>query len=120
MGVSKDNVNAQFELCIGEKACRIFISIFLILIIIPPLYRNVFEVSAELKAGEKGHNLSHAPIIEIFKKEKEQSLVDHFKNFEEKIEDAIYAEAPRKIIQSALSLGPLKEGNPSVRIGKDG
>ena len=120
MGVSKDNVNAQFELCIGEKACRIFISIFLILIIIPPLYRNVFEVSAKLKAGEKGHNLSHAPIIEIFKKEKEQSLGDHFKNFEEKIEDAIYAEAPRKIIQSALSLGPLKEGNPSVRIGKDG
>ena len=97
MGVSKDNVNAQFELCIGEKACRIFISIFLILIIIPPLYRNVFEVSAKLKAGDKGHNSSHAPIIEIFKKEKEQSLGDHFKNFEETIEDAIYAEAPEKL-----------------------
>ena len=120
MGVSKDNVNAQFELCIGEKACRIFISIFLILIIIPPLYRNVFEVSAKLKTDELNYDPSWTPVIELFNKKKNQSLNEHFKSFEKNLETAFFAETPRKIIQSTLSLSPLKEGNRNVRVGKDG
>ena len=72
MGTSKNNsnddLNYPFELFIGKKACRLFIGMFLFIIIIPPLYRNVFEVSAKLKTDELNHDSSWTPFIELFNK----------------------------------------------------
>ena len=124
MGTSKNNsnddLNYPYELFIGKKACRLFIGMFLFIIIIPPLYRNIFEVSAKLKTNELNHDSSWTPVIELFNKKKNQSLNEHFKSFEKNLETAFFAETPRKIIQSTLSLSPLKEGNRNVRVGKDG
>ena len=124
MGKSKNNstddLNSPFELLIGKKACRLFIGIFLCIIIIPPLYRNIFEISAKLQTDELNHDSSWTPVIELFNKKKNQSLNEHLKSFEKNLETAFFAETPRKLIQSTLSLSPLKEGNRNVRIGKDG
>ena len=124
MGTSKNNstddLDYPFELFIGKNACRLFIGMFLFIVIIPPLYRNVFEVSAKLKTDELNHDSSWTPVIELFNKKKNQSLNEHFKSFEKNLEAAFFAETPRKLIQSTLSLSPLKEGNRNVRIGKDG
>ena len=124
MGTSKNNstddLNSTFELFIGKKACRLFIGIFLFIIIIPPLYRNIFEISAKLQTDELNHDLSWTPVIELFNKKKNQPLNEHFKSFEKNLEAAFFAETPRKLTQSTLSLSPLKEGNRNVRIGKDG
>ena len=124
MGTSKNNstddLNSPFELLIGKKACRLFIGIFLCIIIIPPLYRNIFEISAKLQTDELNHDSSWTPVIELFNKKKNQSLNEHLKSFEKNLETAFFAETPRKLTQSTLSLSPLKEGNRNVRIGKDG
>ena len=117
---STDDLNSPFELFIGKKACRILIGIFLFIIIIPPLYRNIFEISAKLQTDELNHDLSWTPVIELFNKKKNQPLNEHFKSFEKNLEAAFFAETPRKLTQSTLSLSPLKEGNRNVRIGKDG
>ena len=117
---STDDLNSPFELLIGKKACRLFIGIFLFIIIIPPLYRNIFEISAKLQTGELNHDSSWTPVIELFNKKKNQPLNEHFKSFEKNLETAFFAETPRKLTQSTLSLSPLKEGNRNVRIGKDG
>ena len=124
MGTSKNNstddLNSPFELLIGKKACRLFIGIFLCIIIIPPLYRNIFEISAKLQTDELNHDSSWTPVIELFNKKKNQSLNEHLKSFEKNLETALFTETPRKLTQSTLSLSPLKEGNRNVRIGKDG
>ena len=124
MGTSKNNstddLNSPFELLIGKKACRLFIGIFLFIIIIPPLYRNIFEISAKLQTDELNHDSSWTPVIELFNKKKNQSFKEHLKSFEKNLETALFAETPRKLTQSTLSLSPLKEGNRNVRIGKDG
>ena len=124
MGTSKNNstddLNSPFELFIGKKACRLFIGIFLFIIIIPPLYRNIFEISAKLQTDELNHDSSWTPVFELFNKKKNQSLNEHLKSFEKNLETAFFAETPRKLTQSTLSLSPLKEGNRNVRIGKDG
>ena len=124
MGTSKNNstddLNSPFELFIGKKACRLFIGIFLFIIIIPPLYRNIFEISAKLQTDELNHDSPWTPVFELFNKKKNQSLNEHLKSFEKNLETAFFAETPRKLIQSTLSLSPLKEGNRNVRIGKDG
>ena len=124
MGTSKNNstddLNSPFELFIGKKACRILIGIFLFIIIIPPLYRNIFEISAKLQTDELKHDSSWTPVFELFNKKKNQSLNEHLKSFEKNLETAFFAETPRKLTQSTLSLSPLKEGNRNVRIGKDG
>ena len=117
---STDDLNSPFELFIGKKACRLFIGIFLFIIIIPPLYRNIFEISAKLQTDELNHDSSWTPVIELFNKKKNQSLNEHLKSFEKNLETAFFAETPRKLTQSTLSLSPLKEGNRNVRIGKDG
>ena len=117
---STDDLNSPFELFIGKKACRLFIGIFLFIIIIPPLYRNIFEISAKLQTDELNHDSSWTPVIELFNKKKNQSLNEHLKSFEKNLETAFFAETPRKLTQSILSLSPLKEGNRNVRIGKDG
>ena len=117
---STDDLNSTFELFIGKKACRLFIGIFLFIIIIPPLYRNIFEISAKLQTDELNHDSSWTPVIELFNKKKNQPLNEHFKSFEKNLEAAFFAETPRKLTQSTLSLSPLKEGNRNVRIGKDG
>ena len=117
---STDDLNSPFELFIGKKACRILIGIFLFIIIIPPLYRNIFEISAKLQTDELNHDSSWTPVIELFNKKKNQSLNEHLKSFEKNLETAFFAETPRKLTQSTLSLSPLKEGNRNVRIGKDG
>ena len=117
---STDDLNSTFELFIGKKACRLFIGIFLFIIIIPPLYRNIFEISAKLQTDELNHDSSWTPVIELFNKKKNQSLNEHLKSFEKNLETAFFVETPRKLIQSTLSLSPLKEGNRNVRIGKDG
>ena len=117
---STDDLNSPFELLIGKKACRLFIGIFLFIIIIPPLYRNIFEISAKLQTDELNHDSSWTPVIELFNKKKNQSLNEHLKSFEKNLETAFFAETPRKLTQSTLSLSPLKEGNRNVRIGKDG
>ena len=117
---STDDLNSPFELFIGKKACRILIGIFLFIIIIPPLYRNIFEISAKLQTDELNHDSSWTPVIELFNKKKNQSLNEHLKSFEKNLETALFAETPRKLTQSTLSLSPLKEGNRNVRIGKDG
>ncbi len=113
-------MNSPFELFIGKKACRLFIGIFLFIIIIPPLYRNIFEISAKLQTDELNHDSSWTPVIELFNKKKNQSFNEHLKSFEKNLETALFAETPRKLTQSTLSLSPLKEGNRNVRIGKDG
>ena len=124
MGTSKNNstddLNSPFELFIGKKACRLFIGIFLFIIIIPPLYRNIFEISAKLQTDELNHDSSWTPVIELFNKKNNQSFNEHLKSFEKNLETAFFAETPRKLTQSTLSLSPLKEGNRNVRIGKDG
>ena len=124
MGTSKNNstddLNSPFELFIGKKACRILIGIFLFIIIIPPLYRNIFEISAKLQTDELKHDSSWTPVFELFNKKKNQPLNEHFKSFEKNLEAAFFAATPRKLLQSTLSLSPLKEGNRNVRIGKDG
>ena len=117
---STDDLNSPFELFIGKKACRILIGIFLFIIIIPPLYRNIFEISAKLQTDELNHDPSWTPVIELFNKKKNQSLNEHLKSFEKNLETALFSEKPRKLFQSTLSLSPLKEGNRNVRIGKDG
>ena len=117
---STDDLNSTFELFIGKKACRLFIGIFLFIIIIPPLYRNIFEISAKLQTDELNHDSPWTPVFELFNKKKNQPLNEHFKSFEKNLETAFFTETPRKLTQSTLSLSPLKEGNRNVRIGKDG
>ena len=117
---STDDLNSTFELFIEKKACRLFIGIFLFIIIIPPLYRNIFEISAKLQTDELNHDSPWTPVFELFNKKKNQSLNEHLKSFEKNLETAFFVETPRKLIQSTLSLSPLKEGNRNVRIGKDG
>ena len=85
---STDDLNYTFELFIGKKACRLFIAIFLFIIIIPPLYRNIFEISAKLQTDELNHDSSWAPVIELFNKKNNQSLNEHLKSFEKNLETA--------------------------------
>ena len=118
---STDALNPQFELVMGHVACRIFIAIFIIIITIPPIYRNAFDVSSYFDNESSSKISSSAPMVKIFKKQKGLPLNAHFNDFEENLKSAVFAEPPRKIIQSSLSLGPLKEGNQgdaeSTRVG---
>ncbi|MAB59353.1 MAG: hypothetical protein CMO46_02280 [Verrucomicrobiales bacterium] len=117
---STNALNSQFEVVIGHVTCRIFIAIFIIIITIPPIYRNAFDVSSYFDNKSTDQTSSAAPILKIFKKQKGLSLKDHFNDFEKNLESAIFIEPPRKIIQSCLSLGPLKEGNRKTIIGEEG
>ena len=113
-------LNHQFELVMGHVACRIFIAIFIIIITIPPIYRNAFDVSSYFDNESFSETFSSAPILKILKKQKGLTLNAHFNDFEENLKSAVFAEPPRKIIQSSLSLGPLKEGNRKTSIGEEG
>ena len=117
---STNTLNPQFELVMGHLACRISISIFIIIITIPPIYRNAFDVSSYFNNESSSEISSSAPILKIFKKQKGLPLNAHFNDFEENLKFAVFAEPPRKIIQSSLSLGPLKEGNRKTSIGEEG
>ena len=117
---STNTLKPQFELVMGHVACRIFIAIFIILITIPPIYRNAFDISSYFDNESSSEISSLAPILKIFKKQKGLPLNVHFNDFEENLKSAVFAEPPRKIIQSSLSLGPLKEGNRKTSIGEEG
>ena len=76
-------LNPQFELVMGHLACRIFTAIFIIIITIPPIYRNAFDVSSYFNNESSSEISSSAPILKIFKKQKGLPLNAHFNDFEE-------------------------------------
>ncbi len=91
---------------IGRRSAYALIYCFLLLITLPPLYRNVAE--------------RFAPVGYLFRKDPDVGIAAHLKAAEGKIEDAPFAEPPRKLLQNALTRGPLREGNRKTHIGRDG
>ena len=108
------NEHDEVEVRLGRGAAWTLIFIFLLVITLPPLYRNLFEL-AKPKGAERW-----VPAVELFKAQSDEGLVAHLKAFEGELDKAAFTEPPRRVVQSALTRGPLNEGNRKTRIGDDG
>ena len=110
-------ISADIEVHVGRRAAAISIFIFLCIISLPPLYRNIFALNKSLISDT---NSAWVPAIEIFKKSSENTIGEHLQEYENNLESAGFTEPPRRLVQTLLSNGPLREGNGKTRIGKDG
>jgi lysophospholipase L1-like esterase len=108
----KDGI-AQSEIAIGRGAACALIAAFVLILLLPPLYRNVYQLAL-------GGDDAWVPVVEIFRKPKDQKITEHLKSFENDLEDkAAFTEPPRQFVQGALA-GSLREGNRKTYIGRDG
>jgi len=110
-------ISADIKVHVGRRAAVISIFIFLCIISLPPLYRNIFALNKSLISDT---NSAWVPAIEIFKKSSENTIGEHLQEYENNLESAGFTEPPRRLVQTLLSNGPLREGNGKTRIGKDG
>lgn len=108
----KDGV-AHSEAAFGRGAACAVIAAFVLILLLPPLYRNVYEASV---GGEE----TWVPVVEVFDKSSDKTITGHLKAFEKELEDkADFTEPPRQFVQGALS-GSFREGNRKTFIGRDG
>ena len=108
---------SDIEVTLSRRAAIISIFSFLCIIILPPLYQNIFELNKKLCGN---NDITWVPTIEIFNKDSKTTITDHLQQYEKSLEDAEFTEPPRRIIQTILSKGPLHEGNSKTKIGKNG
>ena len=110
-------ISADVEVHVNRRASAISIFIFLCIITLPPLYQNIFALNKSLSSDDAD---TWIPAIEIFKNNSENTIGEHLKEYENNLESAGFTEPPRRLVQTLLSNGPLREGNGKTRIGKDG
>ncbi|MDE0570811.1 MAG: hypothetical protein OSB44_09020 [Verrucomicrobiales bacterium] len=110
-------ISADVEVHVSRRASAISIFIFLCIITLPPLYQNIFALNKSLSSDD---NSAWIPAIEIFKKDSGNTIGEHLQEYEKNLESAEFTEPPRRLVQTILSKGPLREGNGKTRIGKDG
>ena len=104
---------AHSEVSIGNRACCAIIGVFILILLLPPLYRNVYQATV-------GGDGAWVPVTEIFKKPEGQKITTHLKVFEKDLEDkARFTGPPRQFVQGVLS-GTFREGNRKTYIGRDG
>ena len=107
----QDTDDGKFE--ISRRAACALIAAFVLILLLPPLYRNVYEAGA-------GGDDAWIPVVEIFKKPADQSLLAHLKAFENDLEDgADFTGPPRQFVQGLLTT-KLREGNRKTYIGRAG
>ncbi|MFL2478933.1 MAG: hypothetical protein ACJ0K4_05215 [Verrucomicrobiales bacterium] len=110
-------ISADIEVHVSRRAAAISIFIFLCIIILPPLYQNIFTLNKSLNSDD---NSVWVPVIEIFKKSSENTIGEHLQEYENNLESAEFTDPPRRLVQTLLSKGPLREGSGKTMIGKDG
>lgn len=104
---------AHSEVAIRRGHACALIAAFILMLLLPPLYRNVYQASV-------GGGEAWVPVTELFKKPAAQSITGHLKAFENDLEDrAAFTEPPRQFVQGALAR-TLREGNRKTYIGRDG
>jgi hypothetical protein len=105
----------DLEIRLGKAGAWILVFLFLLIISLPPLYRNILELT-------KGGDLPErwVPATELFKIGNDTGLLAHLEEFEDKLEKAQFTDPPRRLIQRSLVESPLREGNRKTRIGKEG
>ena len=118
------DLHDDVEIRMGRSTAWGCIFLFLLIITLPPLYRNILEIG---KSSATSQEIEPAtmpggwvPVKELFNIRTEKGIVHHLKDFEDKLEDAPFAGPPRQLIQRALVNSPLREGNRKTRIGRDG
>ena len=118
------NLHDDVEIRLGKSSAWSCVFLFLLIITLPPLYRNIFEISksAGPSAGTSSTMIpgGWVPVTELFKVETGTGILDHLKDFENKLEEAPFTGPPRRLIQRSLVESPLREGNRKTRIGKEG
>ena len=107
----------DIDVNVSQRGATISIFFFLCIIILPPLYQNIFELNKSLCSND---DIAWVPTIEIFKKDSGTTITEHLQQYENSLEDAEFTEPPRRFVQTILSKGPLHEGNSKTRIGKNG
>ncbi len=114
----------DLEIRLGKAGAWILVFLFLLIITLPPLYRNILEFTknTNLPAGPDPVALPErwVPATELFKIGNGEGLLTHLKEFEDKLEKAQFTDPPRQLIQRSLLESPLREGNRKTRIGKEG
>ncbi|MDB4722129.1 hypothetical protein OAF65_10450 [Verrucomicrobiales bacterium] len=110
-------ISADVKVHVNRRAAAISIFIFLCIITLPSLYQNIFALNKSLSSND---NSAWIPIIEIFKKDSGNTIGEHLQEYENNLESAEFTEPPRRLVQTILSNGPLREGNGKTMIGKDG
>ena len=109
--------NTEIEVHVSRRAAMVSLFIFLCIITLPHLYRNIFALNKSLSSDDAD---TWIPAVEIFKNNSENTIGEHLKEYENNLESAGFTEPPRRLVQTLLSNGPLREGNGKTRIGKDG
>ncbi len=124
------------EVRVGRMWAWVFSIVFLVVIVLPPAFRNLHNTICPTGSDDSG---KWAPVVEFFhhpnpksvaslaeKKRnnpeitrKQPNLQDHLRSFEAELEAAPYAIATRRWVQQKLSAG-FHEGNSKVFIGKAG
>ena len=118
------DLHDDVEIRLGKSGAWVCVFLFLLIITLPPLYRNIFEItknasppSATSPAILPGR---WVPATELFKVKTDKGILNHLKDFENKLEEAPFTDPPRRLIQRSLVESPLREGNGKTRIGKEG
>ena len=118
------DLHDDVEIRLGKFSAWACVFLFLLIITLPPIYRNIFEITRG--AGAPSGNSPAAnptgwvPATELFNIQTDKGIVHHLKDFEDKLEDAPFTEPPRRLIQRSLVNSPLREGNSKTRIGREG
>lgn len=122
----------EFVLGSGGKFTRLFIGLFLLAIVVPPVGRHLYEFSKpkedrwlpvaeffhhpngkskELLAGKKKGNPGIARDT--------PGIRDHLQSFEKGVDSAPFTNPPQRFFQSLFTKA-LREGNPKCFVGQDG
>ncbi len=99
---------------IGRCAMWAIVTVFILVCINLPLYRNVYE--AVKKPTEKEPRW--VPVVELFRKGGEP-IDKHLKSYEKQLDQAEFRDAPRRLVQMAMT-ATLRAGNAKTVIGKEG
>ena len=112
------------EIRIGKSTAWTCIFLFLLIITLPPVYRNILAISKGFVTSENSNPAAipsgWVPVKELFNIQTGKGIVQHLKDFEDNLEEAPFTDPPRRLIQRALVNSPLREGNRKTRIGKEG
>jgi len=118
----KDGI-VDSEIKIGRGAACALIAVFALILLLPPLYRNVYQLALSGEDASEptlGGDGAWVPAVELFKKLPDETITQHLKSFESDLEDkAAFTEPPRQFVQGVLS-STLREGNRKTYIGRDG
>ncbi len=124
------------EVHVGKRAAWIFSVFFILIIVLPPTFRNLHNTICPRNSEEKE---KWAPLVEFFHHPNPKSIAalatkkrnnaniertqpnlqDHLRSFEVELEDAPYAETIRRWMQDKLTR-LLNEGNSKTVIGREG